>query len=133
MIAWSYRLARGITRLTITGNSLPQRWLPCPKSVKGKKFLMSKKRFAIVGTGSRAAMFIDAICGTYADSTELVALCDLSQVRMNFYNRHLETAYQFAPVPTYPATQFEQMIRETKPDTVIVATMDATHHQYIIE
>jgi predicted dehydrogenase len=94
---------------------------------------MSKKRFALVGTGSRASMFIDAICGTYADSTELVALCDVSQVRMNWHNAALTKAYHAAPIPTYLTTKFEQMIRETRPDTVIVATMDASHHQYIIQ
>jgi len=35
-------------------------------------------------------------------------------------------------VPTYHADQFEAMIREMRPDTVIVTTMDSTHHIYIV-
>ena len=35
-------------------------------------------------------------------------------------------------VPIYGAKDFDRMVRETKPDTVIVTTKDATHSQYII-
>jgi predicted dehydrogenase len=91
-----------------------------------------KKRYAIVGTGSRAGMFVDAICKTYHESAELVAFCDLSQSRMNWYNKHLETRYSFAALPSYKAADFDKMIAETKPDTVIVTSIDATHHLYIV-
>lgn len=86
-----------------------------------------KRRFAVVGTGGRAGMFIDAITTTYGDSCELAALCDLSQTRMNWYKQQIQTD----SVPTYHPDQFDDMIADTKPDTVIVATIDATHHQYI--
>lgn len=92
--------------------------------------MAQKKRYVLVGTGSRAGMFIDALTKTYQDSAELVALCDLSRVRMNWYNQHI-TARTGQPVPTYLASQFDQMIAEIKPDTVIVTTMDAIHHLYI--
>lgn len=36
------------------------------------------------------------------------------------------------PVPQYPADLFDKMVEETKPDTVIVCSVDCTHHQYII-
>lgn len=91
-----------------------------------------KKRFAVVGAGGRAGMFIQAITATYRDSCELVALCDLSQTRMNWHNQQIQTQAGIAAVPTYHADQFDTMIRDTRPDTVIVATIDATHHQYII-
>lgn len=92
---------------------------------------MSAKRYAIVGTGSRAGMFVNAICETYRDVSELVAFCDLSQTRMDWYNRQLQTQYGLPPRPTYPAAQFDRMIAETTPDVVIVATVDSTHHHYI--
>lgn len=92
--------------------------------------MAEKKRYALVGTGSRAAMYIDALTTTYAEVGELVALCDVSQVRMAWYNTQLETQ-GLPPLPTYPAEQFEQMLRDTHPDTVIVCTIDATHHHYI--
>ncbi len=88
---------------------------------------MSRKRYAQVGTGSRAGMYIGALSDTYQDSAELVALCDLSQTRMDWYNRQITP-----PVKTYLAADFDHMIEETKPDTVIVTTMDRTHHTYII-
>src|SRR2546429_7588357 len=93
---------------------------------------MQKKRYALIGTGSRARMFIDALITTYHDIADLVALSDLSQTRMNWYNHYLETRAGLAPVPTYHADQFDTMIAETHPDCVIVTTMDATHHQYIV-
>lgn len=94
--------------------------------------MTARKRYALVGTGSRAAMFVDAIATTYADTAELVAFCDLSQVRMAWYNAQLTEKHGLAALPTYPAAQFDQMIHETNPDTVIVATVDATHHLYIV-
>ena len=51
--------------------------------------MSDKKRYAIVGTGSRAGMFVQAIADTYKATAELVGLCDLSQVRMDWYNQQL--------------------------------------------
>lgn len=85
------------------------------------------KRYAIVGTGGRAGMFIEAITKTYAETSCLVGMCDLSPTRMNWYNRQLPQ-----PCRTFAATQFDDMIKETQPDTVIVCTVDATHHTYIV-
>ena len=90
-----------------------------------------RKRYAIVGTGSRAGMFVKATTTTYADVAELVAFCDQSQTRMNWYNQQLATTIGLAPRPTYLEEQFDQMIAETQPDTVIVTTIDSTHHHYI--
>lgn len=84
---------------------------------------MHKKRYALVGTGSRARMFIDALITTYRDVAELVALCDLSQTRMDWYNQHLQTLANLPPVPTYHADEFDKMIAETHPETVIVTTI----------
>jgi hypothetical protein len=46
-------------------------------------------------------MFVEAMAGTYRDTAELVGLCDLSQRRMNWYNRRLETTAGLAPRPTW--------------------------------
>ena len=93
--------------------------------------MTQRKRYALVGTGGRAGMFVDAITTTYKDVAELVGLCDFSQTRMDWYNQQIEEQCGLEPLPTYFADQFDQMIAETKPDTVIVATIDATHHKYI--
>lgn len=88
------------------------------------------KRYALVGTGARAGMFITALTQTYQDACELVGLCDVSSVRMRWYQRQLEEAGSVPP-PLYPAKDFDRMVRETKPDVVIVTTVDAYHHLYI--
>ena len=93
--------------------------------------MSQRKRYAIVGTGSRAGMFIEAITCTYADSAELVALCDLSHTRMAWHNRQL-ARLGIAAIPSYHAGDFEKMIQERQPHSVIVATVDAAHHHYII-
>ena len=93
--------------------------------------MSARRRYALVGTGARAAMYVDAITGPYRDAAELVGLSDLSQTRMNWHNRKLATATGLAPRPTYRADRFDAMVAETRPDTVIVTTVDATHHAYI--
>lgn len=94
--------------------------------------MTQRKRYAIVGTGGRASMFVRAIAETYPHHAELVGLCDLSQTRMDWYNERLAEELDMAPLPTYHADNFDQMVTETKPDTIIVTTMDSTHHIYII-
>ncbi len=89
------------------------------------------KRYALVGTGSRAGMFLEALATTYREVGEVVALCDLSQTRMNWYKTRLE-ALGAPTLPSYPAAQFDQLVADTRPDTVIVTTTDRDHHLYII-
>jgi len=91
-----------------------------------------RTRYAIVGTGSRATMYIDAICGTHAPHAELTALCDTSLVRVAYHNRRLARAFGRGEVPAYLAADFGRMLGEQRPDVVIVTTVDAFHHAYII-
>lgn len=91
----------------------------------------TRKRYALVGAGGRAKMFIDAIVNTYQDSAVMVGLCDLSQTRMDWHNAQIAEEFDAAPIATYPANHFDQMVAETKPDTIIVTSMDSTHHLYI--
>lgn len=94
--------------------------------------MSEQKRYVLVGTGGRAGMFVRAICDTFKEYADLAAFCDLSQTRMDFYNVRLEEEFNHQPVPTYHARDFDKMIADIRPDVVIVTTMDATHHQYII-
>jgi predicted dehydrogenase len=61
----------------------------------------------------------------------LLAFCDSNQARMDYYNNLIQSDYQHPAVKTYLAHEFDQMIKEQKPDAVIVTSMDRTHHQYI--
>lgn len=95
--------------------------------------MSSKKRYAIVGLGSRARFFYQALASTYAENSEIAAFCDINQGRMNYANSVLVNELGADPVPTYPAWGFERMIEEAKPDVVLVTSIDRTHHIYIIK
>lgn len=91
-----------------------------------------KRRYALVGTGGRSSFYYTAIATTYHETSEIVALCDTNQTRMNFANGNLESLGH-GKVPTYLAVDFEKMIADNKPDEVIVTTgPDRTHNIYIV-
>ncbi|KAJ5197728.1 uncharacterized protein N7498_006845 [Penicillium cinerascens] len=92
---------------------------------------MASKKYALIGTGSRAGFFYTAVARDFSDSAQLVALCDTNQTRMNVANDKLQKLGH-QPLPTYTARNFDRMIEETGPDCVIVTTIDRTHHIYII-
>ncbi|EHA46918.1 NAD-binding Rossmann fold oxidoreductase [Pyricularia oryzae 70-15] len=95
-----------------------------------------KKRYALVGTGGRAGFYYTAIAKTYSSTSEVVAFCDTNQTRMDYANAQL-AQLGHGPVPTYKApgdggSAFDTMVAETKPDEIIVTTIDRTHHTYIV-
>ena len=94
--------------------------------------MLKKNRFAIVGTGARVTMFLDPIVGRFQESCQLVGLCDASTKRMKFHLNRIAQEYGAAEVPMYAPRDFEKMIKQQKPDVVIVCTPDAFHHDYII-
>lgn len=93
---------------------------------------MNKRRFAIVGTGGRSSNFTNPIFESFSDDAELVALCDISEVRMKFRLKELMRDTGCGELPLYTPEDFEKMIRENRPDEIIVCTMDSTHDEYIV-
>jgi predicted dehydrogenase len=89
-----------------------------------------RKRYALVGTGGRSGMYRTAILRTYKDHAELVGLCDKNPGRLNLAIQ--DAARNNVTVPGYAHTDFDKMIRETRPDAVIVTTVDGFHHEYIV-
>jgi predicted dehydrogenase len=89
-----------------------------------------RKRYALVGVGSRSNMFRTAILETHAEHAQLVGFCDKNQGRLELAQRKAKD--KESEVPIFLATDFDRMVRETKPDIVIVTTVDATHDKYII-
>lgn len=88
---------------------------------------VQKIRLAMVGTGGRGAeMWGKSVVEKYADYVEFVGLCDLNPGRV-------ETVKQYLKLNCPVFTDFEAMMRQTKPDTLIVTTVDATHHEFIIK
>ncbi len=65
--------------------------------------MSNRKRYAIVGTGGRAGMYVGALVGQYHETNELVGLCDLSQVRMDWHIRQIKGNFDSDPIPTYHA------------------------------
>ena len=55
---------------------------------------------------------------------EFTGLCDINRKRMEFVKQ-----YMGVRCPTF--TDFDEMVRTTKPDAVIVTTMDCFHAKYI--
>jgi predicted dehydrogenase len=96
------------------------------------RLVSKKKRYAAVGTGHRINMFIDSLANQYREYADIVGLCDLSLTRANYHRNRLQQQYSYGDIPTYAAHDFERMIREQGVDTVIVCTIDSTHHDYII-
>jgi predicted dehydrogenase len=84
------------------------------------------QRYALAGAGHRGVgMFAGPLVRDYADVAELVALFDRNSRRIRAANDLLGTS-----IPGY--TDFDRMIAEAKPDCVIVATMDSTHHDFVV-
>lgn len=83
------------------------------------------KRYAIVGAGVRAlAMFAKPLASELKGSAELVGVYDVNPVRAKILSEQSGNAPLF--------DDFDTMIRETKPDGVIVTTPDHLHDHYII-
>ncbi len=85
-------------------------------------------RFAVIGTGSRAGMYYNALENQEKISSEndLVALMDLNQTRMDFVNKRLNK-----DLPTFKPHQFEEMVEKENIEGIVVTTKDAHHHEYI--
>jgi predicted dehydrogenase len=84
------------------------------------------KRYALVGCGVRGiSMYARPIIKYYGDVAELVAICDNNRARADACNRYCE-----ADVPVFD--DYEAMLREVKPDSVIVTSPDWTHHEMIV-
>jgi predicted dehydrogenase len=88
-----------------------------------------RRRFAQVGLGARSLMYSQALMEAYAEGCELVGLCDNNEGRLR---QRVEWARQKgAAVPGYLDRDFEEMVRERRPDCVIVTTKDCHHDEYI--
>lgn len=91
-----------------------------------------KKRYAVVGTGGRVVMFLDPIASSFKDTSEIVGLCDLNPIRLNYHTERLREKFGLESIPVFQASDFDLMLTQQKPDAVIVCTVDATHDDYIV-
>lgn len=92
------------------------------------------RRYAVVGTGSRAAMYVDALLGSHADAGTPVAWCDPSPTRMSYYDERYAAARPGEPLPPrFAPEEFGRLLDEVAPDAVVVTSPDWTHHRYVVE
>ncbi len=87
------------------------------------------QRYGLIGTGSRAGMYTNAIGGAHADVATLVALADVNPGRVAHYVDTMiaEHGYEPGQIATYDADSIESMIAEQKLDRVIITSPDYTH------
>ena len=86
-----------------------------------------KMKLALVGTGVRGlAMWGRDIVRAYSDQIEFVGLADKNEGRLAYGK-----SYIGVNCPTFLDT--DKMLAETKPDVLIVTTMDSTHHEFIVK
>jgi predicted dehydrogenase len=111
----------------IQNTSLAAGSLLAVPNLSAMNFPIAKKRLAMVGTGHRGSGFWGKpVLDNFGDVIEFVGLCDINPGRLETGKRHIG-----ATCPTF--TDFDKMLKETKPDTVIVTTVDATHDIFIIK
>ena len=77
-------------------------------------------------------MFIDAISGEYSSTAELVGFCDVNELRLEYHRNRMAEKFGVEAPPAFHPEAFERMLAERNVDTVIVTTIDRTHHDYII-
>ncbi|WP_199700986.1 Gfo/Idh/MocA family oxidoreductase [Jiangella rhizosphaerae] len=92
------------------------------------------RRYAVVGTGSRAQMYVDALLTTHADVGAPVAWCDVNATRMSYYDDRVRAAFgPDAALPSrYGPDDFGALLAQERPDAVIVTSPDWTHDRYVV-
>ncbi|MFW5981398.1 MAG: Gfo/Idh/MocA family protein [bacterium] len=87
-------------------------------------------RYAIIGTGSRAGMYYNALVKEEKISKmhQLVALLDLNQSRMDYVNKKMGL-----DLPKYKPHQFDEMVEKERIEGIVITTKDCHHHEYIIK
>jgi predicted dehydrogenase len=94
----------------------------CP--VKGDRYM--KKKYVIAGASARAFItYALPMVERFKDSAELAGLYDPNIGRARYVSQACGN------IPVYQS--FDEMLISTKPDIVIVTSVDAYHHEYIIK
>lgn len=87
-----------------------------------------KKRIALVGTGHRGtSTWGRNLIHPFKDHVEMVGLCDINGKRVREAQKQIGTE-----APAYPAADFDRMVRETRPDAVVITTPDCFHAAYAV-
>ncbi len=94
--------------------------------------MSSKRRYAVVGTGHRVQMYLDAMSGDHKEDAELVALLDPNQGRLALHADWLsDKGLDMSGVTVGHPDMLEQVIKENRADRVIITSPDFTHASLI--
>lgn len=86
----------------------------------------TRRRYALVGTGSRgSSMWGKGVKDKWGDTVAFVALCDPNPKRA-------EVVRQIIGVNCPVFTDFDRMVKESRPEVVAITTVDAYHAEYIV-
>ncbi len=108
------------TGLAVAGSVITQ-------PVVASSGMKRKRRVALVGVGIRGITFWGRNLTTqYKNEVEFVGLSDINPGR-------LKHALNFMEVDCPTFINFDEMMVQTKPDLLIVTTVDSTHHEFIIK
>ncbi len=83
------------------------------------------KKYAFAGSGGRGVtMYAVPMANEFKDVAEIVGVYDTNLKRCEVMRRRTGL-----DIPVY--SDFDKMLKEAKPDIVVVATVDRYHHEYI--
>ncbi|MEQ1765376.1 MAG: Gfo/Idh/MocA family oxidoreductase, partial [Pyrinomonadaceae bacterium] len=86
---------------------------------------LARRRYAIVGTGHRATgMWGKDLVTNYSNEIEFVGLCDIN-------GKRVEAGRKLIGIECPTFTSFDEMLTKSKPDLLMVTTVDSTHHEFI--
>jgi predicted dehydrogenase len=91
----------------------------------------TKRRYAIIGAGMRARMYVDAIIGEHSDVAELVVLADTNPERVAAHTEWMLSAGAGAPSPE-GVDDVAGWVRKHAVDRVIVTSPDVTHARHVV-
>ena len=85
-----------------------------------------KMRLALIGLGNRGAgTWGRNVTRKYLEYVDFVGICDTNEGRLNTWKK-----YVGVECPVY--LDFEKMMKEVKPEVLIVCTPDYTHNDIIV-
>lgn len=93
-----------------------------------------RTRYALIGTGARAEMYVRAMFGPYSDVAELRVLCDVNRGRLDYYEEligELAAGRAVALARGGPA-ELEQLIRDEGIERVVITSPDHTHSEFVV-
>lgn len=90
-----------------------------------------RRRYLVVGTGSRAWLYLDALSGPYSKEALVVGLCDTNPGRLAAAAQSVAGRQGDMPLTGSPA-EFDELLKNSGATTVVVTSVDRTHPRYSV-